>query len=127
MTLVWGVAGAAGGLVFALLVARASRARAAEIFAISLAFIAAVYVGPAVGGVSAADTAESLVGFGFLVFSIVAVRRPPFWLALGYLAHGAWDALHGHGVPATLPAWYAPACLGFDWAVAAVLVWRART
>ena len=56
-----------------------------------------------------------------------AIRRPPLWLALGYLGHGLWDALHGHGIPAVLPAWYAPACLGFDWAVAAVLLWRARS
>lgn len=126
-SLAWAAAGAAGGLAFALLVSRASRERAAEIFAISLAYIAAVYVGPAIGGTSAADAAESLVALGFLVFAVLALRRPPAWLALGYFGHGLWDALHGHGVPAALPAWYAPACLGFDWAVAGVLLWRARS
>lgn len=125
-SLAWVAAGAVGGLVFAGLVSRASRERASEIFALSLAYIAAIYVGPAVGGISAADTAESLVALGFLVLSIFAIRRPPRWLALGYLGHGLWDALHGHGVPAALPVWYASACLGFDWAVAAVLIWRGR-
>jgi hypothetical protein len=116
------LAGAVGGLVFALLVARAPRERAAEIFAISLAYIAAIYVGPAVGGFAVADVAESLAAFGFLVFSIFSIRRRPLLLALGYVAHGLWDALHGSVLPAALPEWYAPACLGFDWAVAGVLL-----
>ena len=120
------LAGAAGGLGFALLVSRASRERASEIFAISLAYIAAVYVGPAVGGAALTDTAEGLAALGFLVFSIFAIRRPPLFLALGYFLHGLWDAVHGSVLPAALPEWYAPACLGFDWAVAGVLLRRQR-
>lgn len=120
------LAGAAGGLAFALLVSRTSPERAADIFAISLAYIAAVYIGPAIGGFSPADVAESLAAFGFLVFSIFAIRRPLRFLALGYVGHGLWDAVHPSVLPAALPEWYAPACLGFDWAVAAVLLRSGR-
>ena len=45
------------------------------------------------------------------------------FLAAGYFAHGLWDlAHHPHGVQTRVRSWYIPACVVYDWLVAAFVV-----
>lgn len=62
-------------------------------------------------------------------FYWLALRFSRFWLSLGWLLHPVWDlVLHltgpGHEI---VPAWYAVACVSFDIAVAAYIIYRLRT
>jgi hypothetical protein len=59
--------------------------------------------------------------FGILAF--LGVRYSAYFLALGWVAHVAWDLLlHPVHVSAYAPLWYPVACIGFDLAVAGAVV-----
>lgn len=113
--------GAFIGALFCILIRRYCRRRQHEIFALALVYIAAIYVGPAVGHYGLAESLEFLVSLIFFALALIALPGRRTLLACAYIGHGLWDAVHGAVLPATLPAWYAPMCLGFDWAVAAWL------
>lgn len=85
-------------------------------------YIAAIYVGPAIGSLAAADVIECLVSLAFFGVALVARRGSNARLAAGYLGQGWWDAAHSHVIHAALPSGYAPMCLGFDWVAAAWMV-----
>lgn len=65
---------------------------------------------------------ERLVEWAFLAVGIasilLAVMLDPRWLALGWAAHGVWDALHhrDHHVVGLrgIPLWYIQTCLVWD-------------
>jgi hypothetical protein len=65
---------------------------------------------------------ERLVEWAFLAVGIasilLAVTLDPRWLALGWAAHGVWDALHhrDHHVVGLrgIPLWYIQTCLVWD-------------
>ena len=65
---------------------------------------------------------ERLIEWGFLALGIasivLAVQLDPRWLALGWAAHGTWDALHhrDHHVVGLrgIPLWYIQTCLVWD-------------
>jgi hypothetical protein len=65
---------------------------------------------------------ERLIEWGFLAMAVVsialAVTVDPRWLALGWAAHGTWDALHhrDHHVVGLrgIPLWYIQTCLVWD-------------
>ncbi len=65
---------------------------------------------------------ERLIEWGFLAMGIgsivLAVTVDPRWLALGWAAHGTWDALHhrDHHVVGLrgIPLWYIQTCLVWD-------------
>jgi hypothetical protein len=74
------------------------------------------------GGVSVFVT-EMVGVFAFIAFALFGRWGSPAILAVGYLAHGVWDAIHHLGAISTwLPEWYAPFCLGYD-GIEAVFVW----
>lgn len=62
---------------------------------------------------------------GVLAYGALALRgdRRPRLLAVGWLAHIAWDLATPEAHAAYVPAFYAPLCLGFD-AVIAAFAWR---
>lgn len=105
--------------------------RAKEILAVLLAVIASIYAGPAIGGAidgsSLTDQLELTFAIGLVVVAIISLRSGLGLLALGYLAHGVLDIFHGGLFPTDLPHWYAPMCVGYDWAVAAFLFMKMRT
>lgn len=65
---------------------------------------------------------ERLIEWAFLAVGIasivLAVTLDPRWLALGWAAHGTWDALHhrDHHVVGLrgIPLWYIQTCLVWD-------------
>jgi hypothetical protein len=70
------------------------------------------------------------LGVGFYgALAWLGLRYSPWWLALGWATHPAWDVgLHlvGDGSAFT-PAWYSVACVSFDLLVAVYLaaqVWK---
>ena len=95
-----------------------------------LVIAALVYVGFAVfGGANANWLGVELAGVALYgAFVVLAYRFGALWLAAGWGAHVAWDVLlHGQGQGATYtPGWYPEICLGFDVAVAAVVVMALR-
>lgn len=65
---------------------------------------------------------ERLIEWAFLLVGaasiVLAVTADPRWLALGWAAHGIWDALHhrDHHVVGLrgIPLWYIQTCLVWD-------------
>jgi len=110
--------GAVVGLGFCLALARWQRANVHLLLCLSLIYIAAIYVGPTVGNFAPDALFDAAMSLVFFIVAAVALRGNRLLLAAGYIGHGALDALHGPVLEAMLPSWYAPMCLGFDWAVA---------
>lgn len=95
-------------------------------FAYGLIAAAAIYVVfAAIAGDVRAVLAELV---GLLAFSAVAwigIRRSANVLALGWVAHVAWDVLfHPMSHSGYAPWWYPAACIGFDLVVAASVLVR---
>ncbi|HVG29259.1 MAG TPA: DUF6010 family protein [Pyrinomonadaceae bacterium] len=108
--------------------ARRAGARAElTIYALSLAAAALIYVGFAFGG-GATRGWLGLELAGVVLFSLAAllgVRVSAWFLAAGWAAHAAWDALlHTHAGAPFVPDWYRAACAGFDLTLAAYLALR---
>ena len=112
------MAAPAVGLVYAL-----SRQRGLDFLALQLAAIAAVYAGSSLTDGRVSVVALEVIGvIVFFSCSLFGRWGSPALLAMGYFAHGAWDAAHHLGaIPTFLPDWYAPFCLGYDWVVGAAI------
>jgi hypothetical protein len=99
--------------------------RAAE--AITLAIIAAIYIGFALAERDGRNLAIELV-FSIVIILVVfqGLWGSKYWLAGGLAAHGVWDLLHHHKhhVIGTreVPRWYPPACLAYDFPMAAFVI-----
>ena len=108
------MAAAAVGLVYAL-----PRQRGLDFLALQLAAIAAVYAGSSLTDGRVAVVALEVIGvIAFIAVALFGRWGSPALLAVGYFAHGAWDAVHHLGaIPTFLPDWYAPLCLAYDWVV----------
>jgi hypothetical protein len=123
-------AGAALALVLAAFARRGKSPRAVRTYAVALVVAALIYVAFAALGVAGARWLL-LEGTGVAVFGAAAflgVRRWPAVLALGWVAHVAWDVgLHLDGVGASFtPWWYPWLCVGFDFVIAAAILGLAR-
>ncbi len=81
-----------------------------------LALIGGVYIGfAALDGRSGQLALEGVVGVGFAIFSMAALEIEPWWLPVGYVAHGLWDAAHHSRLfDVTMPRWYILACAVYD-------------
>ena len=81
-----------------------------------LALIGGVYVGfAAIDGRLSVIAMEVVVALAFALGAMIALLLSPWWIAIGYVAHGIWDWLHhssafGHSVP----RWYIPLCALYD-------------
>jgi hypothetical protein len=95
----------------------------AAVYALGLAFIAAVYIGFAVAdGRSRVLVVESLVAAIFVLLSAAAVTGPAWLLVVGFVGHGLKDLWQHRNRYVAHTRWWPPFCLVVDWVVAAILV-----
>jgi len=129
LTLIWILFGAILGALFVAVASKLRRLRSAV--AAGLVVAAAIYVGFATVG-DAGATWLAIESFGVLLYGAFAwlgLKRSVGWLALGWALHVGWDVgLHQllHGSVFT-PSWYPPLCIGFDLAVAGLVVAGGRS
>ena len=96
------------------------------LFALLLAFAAAVYVGFAEAGAPENEKrVQWIVALGFVGLALLGLHLSPWILALGWALHTVWDFLHHQEILKTRTAdWYPGACLAYDLVVAGfIVVW----
>jgi hypothetical protein len=112
---VWGAIQAAAPLGFWWL-------DAATVYALSLALIAAVYIGFAVAdGRPAVIAVECTVAGAFVVLAAAVTSGPAWLLVVGFAGHGLKDLWQhrSHYVAGT--RWWPPFCMTIDWVAAAII------
>jgi hypothetical protein len=113
---VWGVIQAAAPLGFWWL-------DPATVYALSLALIAAVYVGFAVAdGRPRVIAVETAVAAVFVVVGAAGVTGPAWLLVAGFVGHGVKDLGQHRRQFVANTRWWPPFCLVVDWVAAAILV-----
>jgi len=97
-------------------------------FAVLLGVTAGVYLGFALqDGRRLVILAETVLLLPFMLLAIAALSLNIHLLAFGFFLHGLWDlAHHPRAVQTRLVPWYPPACLVFDWIVAAFIFFHWR-
>jgi hypothetical protein len=91
--------------------------------ALSLALIAAVYIGFAVAdGRPKVVAVECAVAGVFVVVAVTAVTATAWILVLGFTAHGFKDAWPERSHYVANTRWWPPFCGAVDWLVAGILV-----
>jgi hypothetical protein len=71
---------------------------------------------------------ESCAVLTFGILAVLGIRRSPWYLALGWVAHAGYDVtLHLYRDALYGPWWYPVMCLGFDLIVAGAILGRSRT
>ena len=68
---------------------------------------------------------EAAVLTVFVLVAVAGTRYSAWFLALGILAHGAWDLRHLLAGSAYVWPFYPEACVGYDWLVFFYLTTRA--
>ncbi len=95
----------------------------ATVLALSLALIAAVYIGFAVAdGRPRVIAVECVLAGGFLVLAGTAVTASAWILVLGFTAHGFKDAWQERNHYVANTRWWPPFCAAVDWLVAGIVV-----
>ena len=113
---VWGVIQAAAPLGFWWL-------DPATVYALSLALIAAVYIGFAVAdGRPRVIAVETTVAAVFVVLGAAGVTGPAWLLVAGFTAHGFKDLWQHRTHFVANTRWWPPFCLVIDFVAAAILV-----
>jgi hypothetical protein len=113
---VWGVIQAAVPLGFWWL-------DPATVYALSLALIAAVYIGFAVAdGRPTVIAVETSVAAAFVLVAAAGVTGPAWLLVAGFTAHGFKDLWQHRSHYVANTRWWPPFCLVIDWVAAAILV-----
>jgi hypothetical protein len=113
---VWGVIQAAVPLGFWWL-------DAATVYALSLALIAAVYIGFAVAdGRPTVIAVEAAVAAVFVIVAAAGVTGPAWLLVVGFAGHGFKDLWQHRRQYVANTRWWPPFCLVVDWVAAAILV-----
>jgi hypothetical protein len=113
---VWGVIQAAVPLGFWWL-------DPATVYALSIALIAAVYIGFAVAdGRPRVIAVETAVAAVFVVLAAASVTGPAWLLVLGFVGHGFKDLWQHRRQFVANTRWWPPFCLVVDWVAAAILV-----
>jgi len=120
--------GAVSSLPFIALGVRLPYYPAVSLFAVLLGVTAGVYFGFALhDGRWLVILAETFLVLPFILLAVAALSLNVHLLAIGFFLHGLWDlAHHPRAVPTKLVPWYPPACLVFDWILAAFIFfyWR---
>jgi hypothetical protein len=94
----------------------------ATVYALGLAFIAAVYIGFSVAdGRATVIAAESAVATVFAVAAAVAVNGSAWLLVAGLAGHGLKDLWQHRTQFVTGTRWWPPFCAAVDWVAAAIL------
>jgi hypothetical protein len=113
---VWGVIQAAAPLGFWWL-------EPATVYALSIALIAAVYIGFAVAdGRPRVIAVETVVAGGFVVVGAAGVTGPAWLLVAGFVGHGLKDLWQHRRHYVANTRWWPPFCLVVDFVAAAILV-----
>ena len=113
---VWGVIQAAVPLGFWWL-------DPATVYALSIALIAAVYIGFAVAdGRPRVIAVEVVVAAAFVVVAAAGVTGPAWLLVLGFVGHGFKDLWQHRRQFVANTRWWPPFCLVVDFVAAAILV-----
>jgi hypothetical protein len=111
--------GAVLGALFAAF-ARSRKAAEVRVLALGLTVVALIYVGLALAGTARDWLLVEMAGvalFGGLAW--LGLRASRWWLAVGWVAHVAWDVgLHLGPAQAVVGGWYPLLCVGFDLVVA---------
>jgi hypothetical protein len=95
----------------------------AIVYALSLALIAAVYIGFAVAdGRPAVLAVEIGVAGIFVVLAAIGVTGSAWLLVLGFAGHGLKDLWQERSHYVANTRWWPPFCLVIDWVAAAILV-----
>jgi hypothetical protein len=95
----------------------------ATVYALSLALIAAVYIGFAVAdGRRTIIAVETTVAGGFVVLAAAGVTGPAWLVVLGVAGHGLKDLWQHRSHYVANTRWWPPFCLVVDWVAAAILV-----
>jgi hypothetical protein len=114
--IVWGAIQAAAPLGFWWLAP-------ATVYALSLALIAAVYIGFAVAdGRPTVIAVEAGIAGLFVVVAAAGVTGPAWLLVAGLAGHGVKDLWQHRSHFVANTRWWPPFCLVVDWVVAAILV-----
>ncbi|HTE46019.1 MAG TPA: DUF6010 family protein [Gemmatimonadaceae bacterium] len=112
--------GVLGAAILVLIARGVAHRRETLVYGVGLGFTAVVYVVFGLQrGAPASHLGREFVGaLPYVVVAVLGTWRWPALLALGWIAHAAWD-LHFHYAngPAFAPSWYALFCVGFDVAV----------
>jgi hypothetical protein len=95
----------------------------ATVYALSLALIAAVYLGFAVAdGRPRVIAEEAAIAAAFVVAAAAGVTGPAWLLVVGLAGHGFKDLWQHRRHFVANTRWWPPFCLVVDWVAAAVLV-----
>ena len=115
------------GLVFGVLQAASPVGfwwlNASTVYALSIALIAAVYIGFAVAdGRPKVIVVEVMVATAFFVVAAVSVTASAWFLVLGFAGHGAKDAWQERSHFVANTRWWPTFCAAVDWLAAAILI-----
>lgn len=96
-----------------------------EVFALFLALTACVYGGAALAPTGASyGRVELPIVVAVFAASVAGLLVSPLWVAVGYFAHGAWDALHHYQkIRTPVARWLPPICGIFDLVVGLFVLW----
>jgi hypothetical protein len=95
----------------------------ATVYGLSLALIAAVYIGFAVAdGRRAVIAVEVGIAAVFVVVAAAGVTGPAWLLVLGFAGHGVKDFWQHRSHFVANTRWWPPFCLVVDWVAAAIFV-----
>jgi hypothetical protein len=95
----------------------------ATVHALSIALIAAIYIGFAVAdGRPKVIAVEIAVAAVFVVLAAAGVTGTALLLVIGYAGHGLKDAWQEHRQYVATTRWWPPFCATVDWLVAAILI-----
>ena len=95
----------------------------ATVYALSLALIAAVYIGFAVAdGRRTVIAVESAVAAVFVVVAAAGITGPAWLLVAGFVGHGGKDLWQHRTHFVANTRWWPPFCMIVDWVVAAIIV-----
>jgi len=112
---IWGVIQAAVPLGFWWL-------DAATVYALSIALIAAVYIGFAVAdGRPTVIAVESIVAGAFVVLAAAGITGSAWLLVLGFVGHGLKDLWQHRTHYVANTRWWPPFCMTIDWVAAAII------
>jgi hypothetical protein len=95
----------------------------ATVYALSIALIAAVYIGFAVAdGRPRVIAVETAVAAVFVVVAAAGVTGPAWLLVVGFVGHGVKDLWQHRRQFVANTRWWPLFCLVIDWVAAAILV-----
>ena len=96
-----------------------------DLLTLLLALTGGVYAGAALrhGVPRRVLVAEVAMAAALVVVAALALWWAPWWLAVGYTAHGVWDLFHHpRAVDVGVRRWFPPFCAAFDAVVAALVL-----